>query len=65
MADLNTLGGEAIVACMREGRNQVALGNSGIFTNTRIPSDPNPPPPQANLLPSTYNETQAINSVVK
>lgn len=65
MADLTTQGGEAIIGCLREGRNQVALGNGGIYTNTRIPADPNPPPPEANLLPSTYTETQAINSVVK
>lgn len=65
MANLATQGGEAIIGCLREGRNQVALGNGGLYTNTKIPSDPNPPPPQANLLPSTYSETQAINSVVK
>lgn len=65
MADLTTQGGEAIIGCLREGRNQVALGNGGLYTNTKIPSDPNPPPPQAQLLPSTYTETQAINSVVK
>lgn len=65
MADLTTQGGEAIVACLREGRNQTALGNAGIFTNTKIPSEPVPPPPEAELLPSVYSEDQAINLVVK
>lgn len=65
MADLTTQGGQAIVACLREGRNQVALNRSGIQTTTKIPSEPNPPPPQAELLPSTVSESEAINLAVK
>lgn len=65
MADLTTLGGEAIVGCLREGRNQVALGAGGLYTNSRIPSEPVPPPPRAELLPSVYSETEAINRVIK
>jgi hypothetical protein len=65
MADLTTLSGEAIIACLREGRNQVALNSTGIFTNSQIPSEPIPPPPEAELLPSVYTEDEAINLVVK
>jgi hypothetical protein len=65
MADLGTLGGEAIVACLREGRNQVALSNAGIATNSQIPSDSVPPPPDAELIPSVYTESEAENLVVK
>jgi hypothetical protein len=65
MADLSTLSGEAIIACLREGRNQVALNSTGIFTNSQIPSEPIPPPPEAELLPSVYSEDEAINLVVK
>jgi hypothetical protein len=65
MADLSTQGGEAIIACLREGRNQVFLNSSGIYTNTRIPGDPIPPPPEAELLPSTYTEAEAANLVIK
>jgi hypothetical protein len=65
MADLTTLSGEAIIACLREGRNQVALNSTGIFTNNQIPSEPIPPPPEAELLPSVYSEDEAINLVVK
>jgi hypothetical protein len=65
MADLTTLGGQAVVACLREGRNQVALNNAGIFTNSQIPSDPVPPPPDAELLPSVYTEQEATNLVIK
>jgi len=65
MANLTTLGGQAVVACLREGRNQVALNNSGIYTNTKIPSEPIPPPPQAELLPSEYTETEAESLIIK
>jgi hypothetical protein len=65
MANLASLGGQAVIACLREGRNQVALNNSGIFTNTAIPSDPVPPPPSAELLPSDYTEAEAENLVVR
>lgn len=63
-ADLATLGGQAIVAALREGANNAALGNCGITTNSSIPSDPNPPPPQAELLPSEYSNTEAKNLVI-
>jgi hypothetical protein len=65
MADLTTLTGEAVVATLRQGRNSVALNSAGIVTNTRIPSDPVPPPAQAELLPSIYTEAQAENLVIK
>lgn len=65
MADINTLGGQAVIGCLREGRNQVALSASGIYTNTKIPSDPVPPPPRAELIPSEYTEAEAENLVIK
>lgn len=63
-ADLATLGGQAIVAALREGINNAALGNCGLSTNSSIPSDPNPPPPQAPLLPSGYSTTEAQNLII-
>lgn len=65
MSDLTTLGGQAIVACLREGRNSAALSGSGIYTNTKIPADPNPPPPPADLIPSEYSESEAENLIIK
>lgn len=65
MADLTTQGGQAIVACLRQGRNQEALGQSGIYTNSNIPAEPVPPPPQAELLPSEYSESEASDLVIK
>jgi hypothetical protein len=65
MAAIGTLGGEAIIGCLREGRNQVALNNAGIYTNSKVPGEPIPPPPEAELLPSVYTESEAQNLVVK
>jgi hypothetical protein len=58
------LGGQAVIAVMRQGQNQTALNNAGILTNSDVPVAPNPPPPQANLYTSTYTAQQAANSVI-
>jgi hypothetical protein len=65
MSDLTTQGGEAVVACLRQGRNVTALGNAGIPTNLTIPIAPTTPVPQATLLPSTYTQAEAANIVVR
>ena len=65
VADLTTLGGQAIVGCLREGQNSVILNNVGVGLDTGIPSDPSSPNPVANLIPATYTESQAANLVVK
>ena len=64
VADLSTLGGQAIVACLREGQNLAILNNIGIGVDTSIPSEPSSPNPVANLIPATYTESQAANLVV-
>jgi hypothetical protein len=65
VADLNTQGGQAIVACLREGRNAAALSAVNVGVDTNIPSAPATVPPQANLIPSTYSEAEAAKLVVK
>jgi hypothetical protein len=64
VSDLNTLGGQAIVGCLREGQNLAVLNNVGIGVDTSIPSESSSPNPVANLIPSTYTESQAANLVV-
>ena len=64
VADYSNFTGQAVIASLREGRNQIALQSVGIATNSQIPADPNPPPPLANLIPSTYTASQAANVVV-
>lgn len=65
MADYSNIGGQAVIGCLREGRNQVFLNGTGILSNNRIPADANPPPPEATLLPSVYSESEAKNLVIK
>ena len=65
VADLNTQGGQSIVACLREGRNAAFLNAVSIGLDTTIPAAPTSIPPQANLIPSTYSEAEAANLVVK
>ena len=60
IADINTAAGQAIIGSLREGRNQVFLGNGGIQTNSNVPAQPIPVPPTAKLLPSTYTEAEAV-----
>ena len=52
VANLNNLGGQSVVATMREG--QTKLTGTGIGTNTAVPDNAIPPIPQANLIPATY-----------
>ena len=65
VANLSTQGGQAIVACLREGKNVAVLDATGAGQDTVIPSIPNSIPPRANLIPSTYTEAEAANLVVK
>jgi hypothetical protein len=65
VADLNTQGGQAMVACLREGRNVAALNAVNVGVDTDIPATPSIAPPQATLLPSTYSDTEITNLVVK
>ena len=64
VADITTLGGQAIVGCLREGQNLAVLNNAGIGVDTSIPSTPSSPIPVANLIPATYTTSQAANLVV-
>ena len=40
LADTTTLGGQAVIGTMREGRNNVRLGAAGLYNNNQIPSSP-------------------------
>jgi hypothetical protein len=65
VANISTFTGQAVVATLREGVNLALLGNAGIQTNTLVPSDPNPPLEQANLIPSTYTIQESANLVIQ
>ena len=65
VADLGTQGGQAMVACLREGKNNAVLSAVNVGVDTNIPSTSSTVPPQANLIPSTYSDAEAANLVVK
>jgi hypothetical protein len=65
VADTTTLGGQAIVGCLREGQNIAVLNAAGIGQDTAIPSTPSVEPPTANLISSTYSTADADNLVIK
>lgn len=65
VANLTSFAGQAIVACLREGKNQASLSAAGIVVSNQIPSQPAEPPPQATLIPSEYTEEEAANLAVK
>jgi hypothetical protein len=65
VADLATFAGQAMVACLREGKNQATLSAAGIVVSNQIPDQPAEPPPQATLIPSEYTEDEAANLVIK
>jgi len=47
VANLSTLGGQAIVGCLREGQNLAVLNSVGVGVDTNIPSETNSPNPFA------------------
>jgi hypothetical protein len=64
IADITTPGGQAVVATLREGRNRTVLNESGLNGSVNISSDSAIPPPQATLIPSEYNQTEALARIV-
>jgi hypothetical protein len=50
VADKTTIGGEAIIATLRQGQSNIT--SSAIKPSINVPSSPNPPPAQATLLPA-------------
>lgn len=64
IADVDHPGGQAIVATLREGRNRTVLNESGLNGSVNISSDPATLPTQATLIPSEYNQTEALARIV-
>lgn len=65
LANLETQGGQAIVAAMRAGRNIARLAELGVGQDIAIPSTTSLSPPNTSLLNSSFSESDAANSVVK
>jgi hypothetical protein len=65
VCDLTTFTGQSVVACLRQAQNQRALGAAGIVVSSKIPAEPDPPPPEAVLIPSEYTEAEAADLVIR
>jgi hypothetical protein len=65
VSNIATFTGQAVIATLREGVNQSALGNAGILTNAVVPADANPPQSPANLLSAEYTASEAANLVIR
>jgi hypothetical protein len=58
-----SVGGQSIIAVMRQGQNNTSLNEAGVLTQSDIPLIPNPAPTEANLIPSTYTVQQAVAQI--
>jgi len=65
VANRSTLGGQAIIGALRQGRNVAVLDTAGIANNLEIPSTYQPLPPQANIAAAEYSESEAANLVIR
>jgi len=58
-----SVGGQSIIAVMRQGQNNATLNEAGVLTQSDIPLIPNPPPTAANLISSVYTVPQALPQI--
>ena len=65
IANLTDIGGQALIATMRQARNNTVLTTVGIVPHNTVDQLIAPGTEVANLLPSTYTTQQAANLIVK
>jgi hypothetical protein len=65
VANPATLGGQAIVGALRQGRNVAVLDTAGIGTNLEIPEVYQSLPPQANVAAAEYSESEAASLIIR
>jgi hypothetical protein len=63
VANFDNLGGQALVAAMREGRNQQRLDESGIKTDTALATEQ--PQFPGTLVPNTLTKQEADALVIR
>lgn len=57
------VGGQSIIAVMRQGQNNASLNEAGVLTQSDIPLIPNPAPQAATLIPSQYTVAEAVAQI--
>jgi hypothetical protein len=58
-----SVGGQSIIAVMRQGQNNASLNEAGVLTQSDIPLIPNPVPTKATLIPSKYTVAEALTQI--
>jgi hypothetical protein len=58
-----SVGGQSIIAVMRQGQNNASLNEAGVLTQSDIPLIPNPVPTKAALIPSKYTVAEALTQI--
>ena len=57
------IGGQAIIAVMRQGQNNASLNEAGVLTQQDIPLIPGTAPQPAALIPSKYTVAEALTQI--
>ena len=65
VANRITIGGQAMIGALRQGRNTAVLDTAGIGSNIEIPDTFEEPPPQANIDLAEYSESAAANLIIR
>ena len=58
-----SVGGQSIIAVMRQGQNNASLNEAGVLTQSDVPLIPNPAPTKAALIPSKYTVAEALTQI--
>lgn len=58
-----SVGGQSIIAVMRQGQNNASLNEAGVLTQSDVPLIPNPVPTKATLIPSKYTVAEALTQI--
>jgi hypothetical protein len=58
-----SVGGQSIIAVMRQGQNNASLNEAGVLTQSDVPLIPNPVPTKAALIPSKYTVAEALTQI--
>lgn len=65
VANKVTIGGQAMIGALRQGRNIAVLDAAGIGNNIEIPDTFKEPPPQASVDLAEYSESAAADVVIR
>jgi len=58
-----SVGGQSVIAVMRQGQNNASLNEAGVLTQSDVPLIPNPVPTKAALIPSKYTVAEALTQI--